>query len=164
MSEIPATLSPTNVFHVAVLLYPGVTQLDFTGPLEVLQRDPRVHIDLVWKDLDRATTHWAHMQWLPCFGAVPVQERVVIDRNRITGAGVSSGIDFALRVVATIWGARRAQSAQLSMEYDPQPPFDVGSPAKAPDELVRSMRELLAPLAEKTGVAVRHAAARLHAR
>jgi cyclohexyl-isocyanide hydratase len=94
---------------------------------------------------------------------IPVQERVVVDRNRITGAGVSSGIDFALRVVANIWGEERARRAQLSMEYDPQPPFDSGSPEKAAPELVSSMREMLKPLTERTGAAVARASQRLKA-
>jgi cyclohexyl-isocyanide hydratase len=242
MSDIPAYPATPEDFHVTVLLFPGVTQLDFTGPLEVLQRVPKVRVDLVWKDLEpvscaawvppamrvlpsarfediertdlllvpggpgvdalltddatlaclrrlaesarfvtsvctgslvlgaagllrgyRATTHWAHLQWLPEFGIIPVQERVVVDRNRITGAGVSSGIDFALRAVASIWGDERAKRSQLSMEYDPQPPFDSGTPATASPELVSSMREMLAPLTERTGAAVMRASRRLKA-
>lgn len=239
MSDSPHPVAPTP-WHAAMLLFDGVTQLDFTGPLEVLQRVPDLQVDLVAKTLDpvicaafgptglrvlpsarfedvvrtdillvpggpgvsavmgdpqilaflqrlaaharyitsvctgslmlgaagllhgyRATTHWAHHQWLAPLGAIPVHARVVIDRNRVTAAGVSAGIDGALALVAAIWGERRAQSVQLSMEYDPQPPFDAGSPAKAPAELVTAMRERLQPLTERTGVAVATAAARL---
>ena len=79
----------------------------------------------------RATTHWASHDQLALLGAEPVDARVVIDRNRITGAGVTSGIDFALAVVARLAGEDVAKQIQLSMEYDPEPPFAAGSPAKA---------------------------------
>jgi cyclohexyl-isocyanide hydratase len=64
-------------------------------------------------------------------GAQPVAERVVFDRDRVTGGGVTSGIDFALALIGRLWGADQAGLAQLSLEYDPQPPFDAGSLAKA---------------------------------
>jgi cyclohexyl-isocyanide hydratase len=78
-----------------------------------------------------ATCHWMSLSQLALMGSVPVQERVVVDRNRVTGAGVTSGIDFALTLVARIFGDERARLIQLSMEYDPHPPFPVGSVAKA---------------------------------
>ena len=80
----------------------------------------------------RATTHWMSLDLLPRFGAEPVRERVVRDRNRITGAGVTAGIDFALVVAAEMFGAPVAQAIQLAIEYDPAPPFDSGSPLTAP--------------------------------
>lgn len=80
----------------------------------------------------RATCHWMSLSQLELLGSVPVQERVVVDRNRVTGAGVTSGIDFALALVATIFGQERARLIQLSMEYDPQPPFLSGSPRPTP--------------------------------
>lgn len=79
----------------------------------------------------RATTHWASRDQLALLGAKPVDARVVFDRNRITGAGVTSGIDFALAVAAHVAGEDVAKQIQLQMEYDPQPPFDAGSPASA---------------------------------
>jgi cyclohexyl-isocyanide hydratase len=191
---------------VAFLLYPGVTQLDLTGPAQVFSRLGNVTLDLVWKDISpvktdagfsilptatladvvradilcipggmgttdvinddavmawvkqigvdaqwitsvctgslilgaagflkgyRATTHWAWMDYLPLFGAEPVKARHVIDRNRATGGGVTAGIDFALALTAVIRGEAHAKFVQLSLEYDPVPPFDAGSPEKA---------------------------------
>jgi cyclohexyl-isocyanide hydratase len=80
----------------------------------------------------RATTHWMSLDLLPLFGATPVAERVVRDRNRITGAGVTAGIDFALVLAAELFGEDVAQRIQLAIEYDPHPPFDSGSPRSAP--------------------------------
>jgi cyclohexyl-isocyanide hydratase len=79
----------------------------------------------------RATCHWLSLPQLALMGAIPVQERVVVDRNRVTGAGVTSGIDFALALTAQLFGPDRAQLVQLAMEYDPQPPFIGGSVATA---------------------------------
>lgn len=84
----------------------------------------------------RATTHWAWHDHLARFGAVPVRERVVIDRNRATGGGVTAGIDFALALTAAIRGEDHARLVQLSLEYDPAPPFDAGSPDRAGAALV----------------------------
>lgn len=75
----------------------------------------------------RAATHWAGRELLPLFGAVPVAERFVVDRNRITGGGVTAGIDFGLRLLLEIFGEDIAKTTQLLMEYDPQPPFDAGN-------------------------------------
>ena len=82
-----------------------------------------------------ATTHWGAMEYLGKLGAVPTGERVVehLDRRIITAAGVSSGIDMALRLVELLVDATAAQATQLMIEYDPQPPFDTGSVAKAGD-------------------------------
>jgi cyclohexyl-isocyanide hydratase len=79
----------------------------------------------------RATTHWMSLDLLHLFGATPVAERVVRDRNRITGAGVTAGIDFALVLAAELFGDSEAQRIQLAIEYDPHPPFDSGSPRTA---------------------------------
>ena len=197
--------------HIAFLLFPGVTQLDLTGPAQFLSRLPGAKIDLVWDSLDpvptdagfailptatfaetpradllcipggmgvsqvidhdaaldwvrqvgaeaewvtsvctgalvlgaagllrgyKATTHWAWHDMLPLFGAEPVQARHVIDRNRATGGGVTAGIDFALALMARIAGDDVARAVQLALEYDPAPPFDAGSPAKAGEALV----------------------------
>lgn len=197
--------------HIAFLLFPGVTQLDLTGPAQFLSRLPGARVDLVWASRDpvptdagfsimptatfaelpradllcvpggmgvssviehaealdwvrrigaeaqwvtsvctgalvlgaagllrgyKATTHWAWHDLLPLFGAEPVQARHVIDRNRATGGGVTAGIDFALALMAEIAGEGHARAVQLALEYDPAPPFDAGSPAKAGAALV----------------------------
>jgi cyclohexyl-isocyanide hydratase len=88
----------------------------------------------------RAATHWMYMDLLPAYGAIAVAERVVVDRNRITGGGVTAGIDFGLRVLAEVCGERFAQAAQLELEYDPHPPYDCGHPRSAPAELVAEAR------------------------
>lgn len=201
--------------QIGMLLFPGVTQLDLTGPFELFSRIPGARLATVWKQpgpvradsglelvaseayatcppLDlvfvpggygqiaqmedaetlaflrhhgararwvtsactgalllgaagllqgyRAATHWMYMDLLPAFGATPVAERVVIDRNRITAGGVTAGIDFGLRVIAEVAGVEAAQTAQLELEYDPQPPFACGHPRSAPAELVASVR------------------------
>lgn len=79
----------------------------------------------------RATTHWAWHHLLPLFGAERVEARTVVDRNRVTGGGVTAGIDFALRLIAEVKGEEVARLLQLTFEYDPAPPFDAGSPERA---------------------------------
>ncbi|HEX4042384.1 MAG TPA: DJ-1/PfpI family protein [Xanthobacteraceae bacterium] len=97
----------------------------------------------------RATTHWLSLPLLEAFGAVAVDERVVIDRNRVTGGGITAGIDFGLRLAAELRGEAVAQQIQLQMEYSPAPPFDAGSPATAPKDVVEAVRRAAAPLVEK---------------
>ena len=87
-----------------------------------------------------ATTHWAEMDALASYGATPVQQRVVQQGRVITAAGVSSGIDMALSLLAKLAGDDVARAVQLGIEYDPQPPFDAGSVAKAGPELVKLVR------------------------
>jgi len=221
--------------HVAMLVYPNMTQLDLTGPFEVFSRFPEIRIDLVWKDetpvlasglaitptatfdrcpptdilfvpggpgqlalMDdgevlaflkrqaadalyvtsvctgslllaaagllggyRATCHWLSLSQLEIFGATPVSERVVIDRNRITGGGVTAGIDFGLRLAAELFGEGRAKLVQLQMEYDPAPPFPGGSPSTAEPELVAQVRTFVADFQKRREVAARLAAAKL---
>jgi len=202
--------------QVGFLCYPRLTQLDMTGPYEVLVRMPNTKVHILWKEkspvstedglqivancsladspkLDvivvpgglgqqdlmedqqvlgflrtqaegaqyvvsvctgslllgaaglltgyRATCHWMYLHLLEPLGAIPTAERVVVDRNRITGAGVSAGIDCALQLVALLRGQEAAQAIQLRIEYDPRPPFDCGSPRKAPDWLVSRLKE-----------------------
>jgi transcriptional regulator GlxA family with amidase domain len=91
-------------------------------------------------DGKRATTHWAYLDRLRDFGALPVDERVVEDGKLMSAAGVSAGIDMALTLASRIAGQKVAQAIQLGIEYDPQPPFGAGSPAKAPPELVELIR------------------------
>jgi transcriptional regulator GlxA family with amidase domain len=88
----------------------------------------------------RATSHWLALDILAGFGAEPTLERVVIDGKIITAAGVSSGIDMALTLADKIAGPEVAQTIQLGIEYDPQPPFDAGSPLKAPQASVDLLR------------------------
>ncbi len=88
----------------------------------------------------RATGHWLHLEPLRGYGAEPTGERVVQDGKVITAAGVSAGIDMALHLVSLEAGPEVAQAIQLAIEYDPQPPFDAGSPQKAPPEVVELIR------------------------
>ena len=88
----------------------------------------------------RAATHWMSMDMLAAFGAIPVNERVVVDGNVITGGGVTAGIDFALRVAADVAGEDVAQAIQLGIEYDPKPPFDSGHPRSADPKVVETAR------------------------
>lgn len=222
--------------NIVMLLYPNLTQLDLTGPFEVLSRAKELRLHLVWKTLDpvaeerglrilptvtfadcpqadilfvpggpgqlplmdddevlgflrsqaagakyvtsvctgslvlaaaglltdyRATCHWLSLPQLAHFGVQPVAERVVIDRNRITGAGVTSGLDFGLTLLAELFGEQRAKLAQLTMEYDPAPPFSSGSPASATPELVAGVRQFTAAFQDKRDAAARTAAAKL---
>jgi putative intracellular protease/amidase len=91
----------------------------------------------------RANTHWLVRDKLASFGAIATNERVVEDGKVITAAGVSSGIDMALVFAARIAGAAVAQAIQLSVEYDPQPPFDAGTPEKAPAPIQDMVRAAL---------------------
>ncbi len=225
--------------HAVMLLFPRLTQLDLTGPYEVLAMFEELTLHLVWKNLDpitgsgglrllptctfadcpqasilfvpggpgqislmddavvlgflrrqaskasyvtsvctgslilaaaglltgyRATCHWLSLDQLAYFGAVPVKERVVIDRNRITGAGVTSGIDFALALSALLFGEERAKRAQLALEYDPKPPYAGGTPAAAGPELVESLRTANASFQEERDKVARRAAEALRAK
>ena len=88
-----------------------------------------------------ATSHWLFLEHLREYGAEPTPERVVERGKVITAAGVSSGIDMALRLIQLEAGDDAAQAIQLAIEYDPQPPFDAGSPSKAPDRIVELVTE-----------------------
>jgi cyclohexyl-isocyanide hydratase len=209
---------------IGMLIFPRLTQLDLTGPYEVLARLPNTNVDLVAHTLDpvktdrgmmilpsvtyadcpqldvvmvpggpgqqdlmedtivleflqrqahtakyvtsvctgslvlgaagllkgkRATSHWAAIEHLKLLGAIPVSEKVVIDGNIITGAGVTSGIDFALVVAAILEGEDVARQIQLQIEYDPAPPFNSGSPNTAAPEMVATVRSRLAALNEQ---------------
>lgn len=228
-----ASIPPISV---AFLVFPNVTQLDLTGPAQVLSRLGNVALDLVWKDRTpvltdagfaivptatfaevsradilcvpggmgvtevigddaamawvravgaearwvtsictgslilgaagllkgyRAATHWSWRDYLAMFGAEMVPERVVIDRNRVTGGGVTAGIDFALTLMAEVRSPEFAKAVQLSLEYDPAPPFDAGSPEKAGPELVATYQRRVARLAPDREEKFRAAAARL---
>jgi cyclohexyl-isocyanide hydratase len=222
--------------RVVFLVYPNVTQLDLTGPAQVLSRLGNSTVDLVWKTCDpvqtdsgfallptatldqtsaadilcvpggfgcvdvmhddealdwvrnvgsgaqwvtsvctgslilgaagllqgyRATSHWAWRDYLSLFGAEPVAERVVFDRNRVTGGGVTAGIDFALALTAKIRGERFAKAIQLGLEYDPHPPFNAGSPDSAGEELIEAVRERSNRMAPDREERIRAAAGRM---
>jgi cyclohexyl-isocyanide hydratase len=196
---------------VGMLIFPDVTQLDFTGPHEVLSKLPGAEVKVISSSLDpvksnsglmfvpdvtlgdaprldilfvpggsgtdalmedrrvldflrdrakealyvtsvctgalvlgaagllqgyRATTHWLSLDLLPLFGAIPAADRVVIDRDRITGGGVTAGIDFGLVMASTLFGEDTAKMVQLVLEYNPAPPFDSGHPSVADPVLV----------------------------
>ncbi len=226
-------LSP---IRVAFLLFPQVTQLDLTGPAQVLSRLGKATVDLVAKTRDpvpsdagfsllptatfddavqpdilcvpggfgvndaiddaetlawvqraaagatwvtsvctgslilgatgllkgyRATSHWAQHHHLASFGAIPEHARVVFDRNRVTGGGVTAGIDFALALTAAIRGEAHARLVQLSLEYDPAPPFDSGSPERADADTLARYQALAAKGAPGRDARTQAAAARL---
>jgi cyclohexyl-isocyanide hydratase len=88
----------------------------------------------------RATTHWLSLDLLPIFGATAVPDRIVMDGNRITGGGVTAGIDFALTVAAEVFGDQTAKTVQLLIEYSPAPPFDCGHPSTADAAVVEELR------------------------
>ena len=100
----------------------------------------------------RATCHWMSLPQLELMGAIPVQGRVVFDGNRVTGAGVTSGIDFALALMAQIHGDDRAKAVQLGMEYDPRPPFREGSPAAADQSLIDQLRRQSSSFKVRRGI------------
>lgn len=97
----------------------------------------------------RATTHWAAFHLLPYFGAIPVDERVVEDGDMICAAGVTAGIDGALRVAARMRGDAAAQAIQLYMQYAPEPPFNAGTPDTAPPEVLAAARLAVAAITER---------------
>jgi cyclohexyl-isocyanide hydratase len=109
----------------------------------------------------RAATHWTAMDFLSAFGATPTHTRVCIDRNRVTGGGVTAGIDFALTLVSLLVDRRTAEAIQLRLEYNPAPPFNSGSPETAPPEILALMKERIAPAQIRRAEKIGRAAARL---
>lgn len=109
----------------------------------------------------RATTHWASQHLLPFFGAIPVNERVVVDGNFVFAAGVTSGIDGALRVAADLRGDETAQGIQLYMQYAPEPPFDSGTPETAPPAVLATARTAVRAITEKREATARRVAQKL---
>jgi len=205
----------TKTLNIGLLLFPNLTQLDLTGPLQVFARLPGATVHLIWKRIEpvpsdtplvlmptttfadcpqldvicvpggggvdslveddetlafirrqaegaryvtsvctgalvlgaagllngyEATTHWSAMDELTKFGAIPTKTRVCIDRNRITGGGVTAGIDFGLTLVSILADRPTAESIQLIIEYNPAPPFNAGSPDTAPAEVLEMTR------------------------
>ena len=109
----------------------------------------------------RATTHWASFHLLPWFGAVPVDERVVVDGDWIFAAGVTAGIDGALQLAARLRGEDAAKAIQLYMVYAPEPPFDSGTPARAPANILAQARQSVAGITAQREATARRVAARL---
>ena len=225
-------------FTTGFVIFPNLTQLDFTGPLQVLHRLPGARTEIVAKTREpvtagcglttvptttfadcppldllcipggfgvdqaiedaatiafvraqgaraqyvtsvctgafilgaagllqntRATTHWAYHHLLPRVGAIPIKERVVRDGRTFTGGGVTAGVDFAFTVMHEIAGASVAQAVQLALEYDPQPPFQAGSPALAPAEIMGVVDQRLAPRLRQFVAILERVAPRLQA-
>ena len=109
----------------------------------------------------RATTHWASFHLLPLFGAIAVNERVVIDGTWVFAAGVTAGIDGALRLAAELRGDDVARAIQLQMAYAPEPPFDSGTPETAPPAILAHAREAVAAITAQREATARRVAARL---
>ena len=170
------------ITHIGILAFPGMLQMDLTGPYGVFAAAPGAVVDLLWKDTEpvlssdkllltpsaagllkgyKCTTHWQSLDMLEEFGAVCVRERVVVDGNRATAAGVSAGIDMALMLVGKVWDLDVASEIELNMEYDPHPPFGVGHPSIAPKALVEKLRAKNADRRKTRLEAVIKAAARL---
>lgn len=155
--KIHAPVSVDGVLFCDILFIPGGRGINKILPDEILMR--KIH-DLGQRSnmvtsvctgslvlagarlLDgyRATGHWRFTDLLPPFGVIPVDERVVIDRNRITGAGVTAGMDFALTLVAHLVSEKKAREIALQLEYDPAPPFASGHPRTATAETVAAVR------------------------
>src|SRR5262245_3361080 len=222
--------------QIGIVLFPRVTQLDFTGPLQVFSSVPGAQVHLIWKRIEpvpsdsvmaitptitfadcpqldvicvpggmgtddavndeellafvkkqaegakyvtsvctgslvlgaagllqgyRASTHWTAMEALAPFGAIPTKTRVCVDRNRVTGGGVTAGIDFALTLVSIMVERKTAEAIQLRLEYNPAPPFNSGSPETAPPEVLAVMKERLAKTQPRRIENYRRAAERL---
>jgi cyclohexyl-isocyanide hydratase len=222
--------------QIGLLIFPKVTQLDFTGPLQVFASVPGAKVHLIWKRIEpvasdtvltimptvtfadcpqldvicvpggagtddmvndeevlaflrkqaaaakyvtsvctgslvlgaagllkgyRATTHWTAMDYLAPYGALPAKTRVCVDRNRITGGGVTAGIDFALTLVSHMADRQTAEAIQLRLEYNPAPPFTSGSPDTAPPEVLARMKQRIAEGHARRSEANARAAARL---
>jgi cyclohexyl-isocyanide hydratase len=109
----------------------------------------------------RATTHWASFHLLPYFGAIPVNQRVVVDGNWVFAAGVTAGIDGALRLAAELRGDDAARTIQLYMVYAPEPPFDSGTPETAPAAIVAQACQSVAGITAQREATARRIAARL---
>ena len=222
--------------QIGLLVFPKVTQLDLTGPLQVFASVPGAQVHLIWKRIEpvpsdsvltlmptvsfadcpqldvicvpggigtddmvndeemldflrrqaqgakyitsvctgslvlgaagllqgyRATTHWTAMEFLASFGATATKVRVCVDRNRVTGGGVTAGIDFALMLVSMLVDRKTAEAIQLRLEYNPAPPFDAGSPDTAPADVLALIQERIVPHKARRAEAVARAAAKL---
>jgi len=160
-----AEYSLSEITHADILVVPGSSSaITFRQDPEVLEWIRKMHSTSTWTTSIctgslilgaagilsglHATSHWAVLDRLPFFDAQPIQERVVEDGKVITAAGVSAGIDMALILAAKVAGRPFAESMQLGIEYDPAPPFDVGSPDKADPTVRETLRTRLLNLFE----------------
>jgi len=109
----------------------------------------------------RATTHWSAFHLLPLFGAIPINERVVVDGTWLFAAGVTAGIDGALRLAAMLRGEDVARAIQLHMAYAPEPPFDSGTPETAPPAILKQAREAVADITTQREATAKRVAAQL---
>jgi cyclohexyl-isocyanide hydratase len=109
----------------------------------------------------RATTHWSALHLLPFFGAIPVNERVVVDTKYVFAAGVTAGIDGALRLAAELRGDEVAQAIQLDLVYAPEPPFNSGTPERAPPAVLARARQSYREITAQREETARRVAARL---
>ena len=109
----------------------------------------------------RATSHWSTVDVLREIGAIPVRSRIVTDRNRVTGGGVTAGLDFGLSLIARLRSPTYAKAVQLYLEYDPRPPFDAGRPGSAPPEVRRFMSEMFAGMVDAATGAARRSPGRV---
>ena len=109
----------------------------------------------------RATTHWSSFHLLPLFGAIPINERVVVDGSWLFAAGVTAGIDGALRLAAMLRGDDAARMIQLHMAYAPEPPFDSGTPETAPPAILKQARDSVAAITAQREATAQRVAARL---
>jgi cyclohexyl-isocyanide hydratase len=226
----------TNVIEIGMLLYPRLTQLDLTGPYEVLTRVSGARVHLLWKTLDpikadsgliltptmtlaecpgldvvfvpggpgqvammddhdvieflacqgsgaryvtsvctgslllaaaglldgySAACHWMSRDQLAALGVNVLTDRVVVDRNRITGGGVTAGIDFGLILASLLGSEHEARRIQLQIEYNPAPPFDAGSPETAGPDLVEEVKRQAARMLEARTAATERAKRRI---
>ena len=110
---------------------------------ECLHRGPDTRRGRTAEGIQSHVRHWNTREILSVFGAIPTEGRVVVDRNRITGGGVTAGLDFGLRVIAELRSQAYAEAVQLYVEYDPQPPFRAGSPKTAPKEAKAFVDDML---------------------
>jgi cyclohexyl-isocyanide hydratase len=222
--------------QIGLVIFPKVTQLDLTGPVQVFSSVPGAKVHLIWKRIEpvpsdsvltltptisfadcpqldvicvpggvgtddmvndaevldflrkqaegaryitsvctgslvlgaagllggyRATTHWSAMEFLAPYGAITTKTRVCVDRNRITGGGVTAGIDVALTLVSIMLDRQTAELIQLRLEYNPAPPFNSGSPDTASPEILALMKQKIAPFHQRRDEANARAAARL---
>jgi cyclohexyl-isocyanide hydratase len=228
----------SNPLQIGILVFPKITQLDFTGPLQVFSSVPDAKVHLIWKRIEpvasdtaltitpttsfadcppldvicvpggagtdemvideemlefvraqskaakyvtsvctgslvlgaagllrgyKATTHWTAMGYLEAYGALPTRTRVCVDRNRVTGGGVTAGIDFALTLVSILVDRPTAEMIQLRLEYNPAPPFTSGSPDTAAPEVIARLRQMNPSGQERRKANNQQAAAALHA-
>jgi cyclohexyl-isocyanide hydratase len=181
-SGVPLTATTTYddcPLDLDVLFVPGGFVADAMGDPDVLKfltdRAPRAKFvtsvctgSLVLAaagllDGYRATSHWLSLEDLRMFDVDVVEERVVIDRNRMTGGGVTAGVDFGLVLLSQLRGEETGKRQQLMLEYAPQPPYDTGEPSLAGPELVMQVRTIMKPLGDKIRTATEEAVQRLKA-